>query len=612
MIPMNSERIRIVLDQSRKRGMTLLAPDDEQVGLAARMREAAANQTLIAEIRAEAERYLLTPDPELTYALFRIYGDTGERLAYEKVYFERRKRLNAFVIMAILEPDLQRYESAALNIIWSICNEYTWCLPAHFNEGADRPDIDLFAAETGFALSEAMLLLGDRLPALLRIRMEEEIETRLFRPFLEQGPYGWETADHNWSAVCAGSVGAAALHLIEDAGRLSELLERVLRSLDCYLSGFGEDGACAEGYLYWQYGFGYYVYFAQLLKTATDGRIDLFASSKVKEIALFQQKCFTGGSTVVNFSDSTNESGIFMGLSCCLHNEYNVVIVPDGSLRAKYAADHCGRWAPALRNLVWVKDDWMQASGDKAVWPSESYYLSDVQWLISRHVSDNGGSYSFAAKGGHNEEPHNHNDVGHFIVHADGQAYLADLGSGKYTAQYFGPERYSIWCNGSQGHSVPIINGLHQQNGSAFRATVLEASTGEGCDHMALSISGAYGHSNLERLERRFHWEKERLPRLMLTDLFSFTESSEAANLHVAERFITFLAPELVQDGRIVLSGKRQLSIAYDRQIWQPVVTVRSDIDHFGSERFWYTLDFEASVPAGMPLSASFIFQFDS
>ncbi|MDQ8735091.1 heparinase II/III family protein [Paenibacillus sp. LHD-38] len=609
---MKRKLIKDILEHSRKRGLALLTLDSAVEGLAASLLASEANRSLLDEIKAEADRFVQTPDPELTYTLFRIYGDSGERLAYERVYFERRKRLNAFVIMALLEPDRQHYESAALNMIWSICNEYTWCLPAHFNEDAEKPDIDLFAAETGYTLSEVLLLLGDRLPALLRERIEGEIEQRLFRPFLKQGPYGWETAEHNWSAVCAGSIGAAALHLIEDTGRLSELLERVLESLDCYLSGFGEDGACAEGYLYWQYGFGYYVYFAKLLQAATDGRIDLFASHKVKEIALFQQKCFTGGGTVVNFSDSTNESGIFMGLSCCLHNEYNEVIVPDGSLRAKYSADHCGRWAPALRNLIWVKDVWMQASDDKTLWPAESYYLSDVQWLLSRHVSENGGSYSFAAKGGHNEEPHNHNDVGHFILHADGQAYLADLGSGKYTAQYFGPERYSIWCNGSQGHSVPVINGLHQQNGSSFRATVLEASTDEKVDQLMLAISGAYGQSQLERLERHFRWEKERLPRLNLNDLLLFADSSEAAEQHVTERFITFLAPELVKEGHIVLSGKRQLSITYDHQIWRPTVTARSDLDHFGNERFWYTLDFEAAAPAGMPLTASFIFQFES
>ncbi|MGO4545870.1 heparinase II/III family protein [Paenibacillus sp. 2TAB23] len=608
---MKREQIAKTLEQGRKRGIALLLGENDSNW----PWEAAAQERLVEEIRADADNRLLAPDPELTFALFRIFRDTGERLAYEKVYFERRKRLNAFVIMALQEPNSKKYETAALDTIWSICNEFTWCLPAHFNERAEQPDIDLFAAETGFALSEVLLLLGERLPRLLRERIEAEIENRIFRPFLEQGPYGWETAEHNWSAVCAGSIGAAALHLMNDMSRLSELLERVLRSLDYYLDGFGEDGACAEGYSYWQYGFGYFVYFAQLLKEATDHRIDLFDSRKVKEIALFQQKSFTSGNAVVNFSDAPNESGIFLGLSCCLHKEYHEVIVPDASLRATYSSDHCGRWAPAIRNLIWAKEEWLVSNGNKTLWQSESYYLPDVAWLLSRHVSTNGGSYSFAAKGGHNAEPHNHNDVGHFLLHADGQAYLADLGSGKYTADYFGKGRYDIWCNGSQGHSVPIVNGSHQQAGQPFRAKVVEADSAVREDLLELEISGAYGLSQLERLGRRFHWQKEELPCLSLIDRFSFLSGEGDKALHnfpITERFISYLAPELTKAGELLLNGIRRLRIIYDHQLWSPLVTARSDIDHYGSERYWYTIDFEASATSEVPFIAAFTFQFDS
>jgi hypothetical protein len=610
---MNRDQIATIVERRRKRGLALLAPESSIEQLAARLYSSKVNRSLLDEMKAEADHFGQTPDPELTYELFRLYGDTGERLAYEKVYFERRKRLNAFVIMALLEPQHSGYEKAAWNIVWSICNEFTWCLPAHYNEGAVRPDIDLFAAETAFALSEVKALLGERMPALLKDKITDEVERRIFQPFLEQGPYGWETADHNWSAVCAGSIGAAALHLMDDSVRLSAVLERVLGSLACYLSGFGEDGACAEGYLYWQYGFGYYVYFAELLKTATSGEIDLFAANKVKQIALFQQKCFTSGSMVVNFSDSPASSGIFMGLSCCLHKEYEEVAVPDASLRALYAADHCGRWAPAIRNLLWTQEEWLTSSGDKAMWPSESYYLSDVRWLLSRNVKENGALYSFAAKGGHNDEPHNHNDLGHFMVHADGQAYLADLGSGKYTAQYFGPERYTLWCNGSQGHSVPIIDGHYQHSGVSYRSEVVEAASGDDVDKLILELSSAYADTGLERLERSFSWNKEAIPRLELTDTFLFdmkdNHSSERA---VTERFITLLSPMQDREGRILIEGKQKLSLTYDPSVWTPVVTARSDIDHFGVERFWHTLDFHATAVKAKPLIGAFVFQFES
>ncbi|GJM76376.1 hypothetical protein HMSSN036_85920 [Paenibacillus macerans] len=105
-------------------------------------------------------------------------------------------------------------------------------------------------------------------------------------------------------------------------------------------------------------------------------------------------------------------------------------------------------------------------------------FLPDAQWLVSRHRSA-AGSFGFAAKGGHNGEPHNHNDLGHFILIAGRDTFAADLGSGEYTADYFGAGRYRYDCNGSQGHSVPIINGRHQAEGERHAAVVLEKAAGE-------------------------------------------------------------------------------------------------------------------------------------
>ena len=60
--------------------------------------------------------------------------------------------------------------------IWVICDEYCWALPAHVNpeNGCDTTFLDLFASETGFALSEIYYLLGDKLNPLLKDRMKYE------------------------------------------------------------------------------------------------------------------------------------------------------------------------------------------------------------------------------------------------------------------------------------------------------------------------------------------------------------------------------------------------------------------------------------------------------
>ncbi|MCR2803419.1 heparinase II/III-family protein [Paenibacillus soyae] len=621
----------------RVRGFGLLLGELGADDWAARLLGDASLSGLIGEIEAEAERLLDEPEPELTDDLFRLFAETGDRLAYENVYFAKRKRLNAFAIMAWLKPEKTSYREALRLTALSICDEYTWCLPAHYGEKrGPYGNIDLFAAETGFTLSEMSALLGDKLDAELRERIAFETERRLFAPFLEQGPYPWEKLENNWSSVCAGSVGAAALYAIEDTERLARVLERTQAAMDCFLAGYGDDGACVEGYSYWQYGFGYYVYYADLLKRATGGAIDGFAIPKVKEIALFQQRCFSCGDTVINFSDSPQRCGIFMGLTMRLRDEYPEVAVPHASLREPYAADHCGRWAPAIRNLIWASaeraavakgagetgaaeaSDKIEEADAAGEWPTEAHYMADAGWFMSRYAAEDGSVYGFAAKGGHNGESHNHNDCGHFLLHADGEVYLADIGRGLYTKEYFGPDRYSFWCNGSQGHSLPIVGGALQAEGAERKAIVTEASVSDREDRFALELSGAYPEAaGLLGLERSFAWRKEGTPALTLVDSFAFAvneaEPVGGSGEQIIERFITFMEPKLVKEGILSLTGSRRVHIEYDAAAWRPVVTSRSDLDHFAEERYWYTLDFhqlDGGVEGGRATARfAFVFQ---
>jgi hypothetical protein len=555
---------------------------------------------MLAEIEAEAERLLGEREPVLTDELFRVFAETGERLSYEGVYFAKRKRLNAFALMAWLKPEGDVYAGALRQAAKAICDERTWCLPAHYNESrGPLGNIDLFAAETGQALTELAELLGDVLGEELVARIAIETERRIFGPFLS-GSYHWERLDNNWSSVCAGSIGMAALYAIEDSERLAALLERVHAAMDVFLSGYGQDGACLEGYSYWQYGFGYYVYYMDLLKAATSGGLNGFAERKVREIAMFQQRCFTSEDMIVSFSDSPERSGVYMGLTMRLRREFQQVALPDASFREPYAADHCGRWAHALRNVMWAAEGGSQAkkaegggaAAESVGWPTETRYMADAQWFLSRHVPEEGRSYSFAAKGGHNGEPHNHNDGGQFLLHAEGEAYLADLGRGLYTKSYFGPERYTYWCNGSQGHSVPIVNGAHQEEGEDRKAIVLEASIGETEDLFALELKGMYpAAAGLRSFQRKFRWTKSGAPALTVSDKFSFTQAG-ALDEAIIERFITMTEPRQSEDGALLLEQKRKLRIHYDSGNWRAVATRRSDFDHFGRERFWYTLDF--------------------
>ncbi|MFD1955539.1 heparinase II/III family protein [Paenibacillus thailandensis] len=501
------------------------------------VRESEDYADIVGEIRREGKRLGGTPVPELTYGLFTLFEKRGTRLEYENAYFERRRRLNTYMLLALLEPEKEERLKRLYDMIWSVCGEYTWCLPAHIRTAEARGAIDLFAAETGFTLCEMRRLLGDRLPALLRDRIAQEVEERLLRPYMEAGPFGWETARHNWSAVCAGSIGAAALLLLEPSERLTAIVLKALGSMACFLEGYGDDGACLEGVGYWNYGFGYFVYFADLLKRRTEGGIDLFAHPKVRAIALFQQKCYLHGAAVANFSDSAARVPAQLGLSHYLAGLYEEFDLPPSSIRASYTDDHCSRWAPAFRNIVWC-DPAKRAD----TWRDADYVLPDAKWVMSRHTSSC-GSFGFAAKGGHNDEPHNHNDIGSFIVSAEGVQLVAELGAGEYTAAYFGDGRYGFDCNGSQGHSVPIVDGAYQAAGPDSKGEVLEASARDGEVRLKLEMASAYRLPHLSSLVRELVWRKRELPSLRLTDEFAFTAQPGS----IVERIVTLCAPVVLE-----------------------------------------------------------------
>ncbi|MFC5529765.1 hypothetical protein [Cohnella yongneupensis] len=557
-----------------------------------RVSQSSSHARLVNEIRAEAARLLAEPATALTEELFGIFARTGSRLEYERAYFERRRRLNTFAIMTLLEPDDARYRESLHETIGLVLSEPTWCLPAHVR-GEDRAKvIDLFSAETGFTLCEIACVLGDKLPESLAREIGGAVEARLIALFESGGTaFSWETATNNWSAVCAGSIGAAALLSMRDTERLSSLLNRVSACLDYYLAGFGDDGACPEGLGYWNYGFGYYVYFADLLKHATGGDVDLFDHPKVRSIALFQQAAYLHGDAVAGFSDSLPRIPFRVGLTHYLANVYPEVEAPEMQYAAAYTDDHCSRWAPAFRDLLWLNSD--DASGVE--WGTASRYLPDAEWLLSRHVTSAGRRFGFAAKGGHNDEPHNHNDLGHFILIGDGgEAVACDLGCGEYTADYFGAKRYGYDCNGSHGHSVPIIDGRGHSQGAERKATVLEAMASEQEDILRLELAAAYEVAGLRSFVRELRWKKSDEPSFTLTDVFSFDNEPQ----EILERIVTRVQPLIADEGGIVRLGKGGSAVLrFDATELAVSIDTRSFRDHFGNDQRWYAIDLRLLAP---------------
>ena len=495
------------------------------------------------EIREYYNAYHEESIAPLSRALYDEFRLTGRRIGFENVYFDRRRRLSGTFMMC--KAYGYGYLDELCSLIYAVCDEDTWALPAHTAQSEDiRHEIDLFAAETAMTLKEMAYLMGGSLPEPVRTRIDKEVAERVTDVF-ESRSFGWESAEENWSAVCAGCIGIVYLY------NGTPVPERIMDAMRAYLRGIAPDGACMEGLGYYSYGFGYYVYFAALLRELT-GR-DILSSEKVMRLAAFQSNMYLCG-CVPSYSDSDPGVRPLMGLTNMLGSLFCDIPAPDTDTVRN---DECGRWAPYIRSYLYGAPRKKAAAG-------EAVYESSQLYICRR------GRLSLFIKGGHNAEPHNHNDIGSFIITDNRRQLICDTGCGEYTGDYFNNEkRYGLLTCSSLGHSVPIINGRGQKPGGAYRGAAFSAGGGRA----RLDMGGAYegGITLIRELE--------------ISDGGVILRDRTEGAKTVTERLITDIKPR-------VCGGATYI----DRLILDRPAEVTKEIikDHSGNDRAVYLLDFPA------------------
>lgn len=474
--------------------------------------------------------------PETTYTLYRRFRIAGERPPYETPYFDKRTQLTQETLAVWLGGDDGRLDRVK-DLLWSICEETTWVVPAHEQEVWT---IDLFSAETGSMLAYVALLLGDRLPEEIRERIHREIKSRILDLYLEHGrEYWWDSGRNNWTGVCAGSIGETFLLMEPDPARRAQALALVLEQLARFIGkAFEEDGGCLEGIGYWNYGLTHFVCFAEMLRARTAGKIDLLAEPKIKAIARYPLAVWLGGQTYASFSDAHEHSSVSPLLGARLAERANA---PE--LRGLIAGGTHWNLGYMLRNLLW----W---DGQKETPGAPDTMFLPVSGIARLVGKARDLRLVLAAKAGHNAEPHNHNDVGSFIIAADGETYLCDPGPGLYSKEYFSARRYGNVFANSYGHSVPRIGGQLQREGLQYRGTMEQLSR----KSVRVRFEGAYGLADLREAARTFRMDKDTVH---VADEFLF----DGAGLEIEEAFVTWRPVEAERNTARILGAKGVLII---------------------------------------------------
>ena len=520
----------------------------------AALRNSAAAAPLIREIMERAEAALTAEYTADTMSKYMEYYRTGHREDTE--YFNRRNNAISLAMALWLTED-EKYLSPLVDVIYIICNEFTWCIPAHSHMHKEPTvdyvihKIDLFQAETARALTEIAILLDGTLPYYVTERIEYELRRRIIDAY-KMYPFFVNAEDqlNNWSAVCAGGAAMALLHFGTQE-EIDAILPRLINGLGRYLEGLTNDGCCQEGVIYWNFGFGNYINFANLLYAWSEGKIDYIHNQKAADLALFPQRAKLNQHLTVSFSDAQPEFKCSPGLMCYLKKTYSGVCLPG----LEHATNFINSVA-SITTLLWMDPDYQPAPETH-----ETAFFPEAQWYISRKER-----FSFAAKGGHNNEPHNHNDLGSFMITVGNDIPLADLGAPEYVRYANLDDRFVKLNFSSHGHSVPIINGRYQGLGREYRSEVKEA----GENVFSLDLQGAYPKGLVKRVSRSFRIHDGSVS---LKDAFEFANSTDC----VTERFVTWTKP-VISAGSVDLGTAE---IHFDAEKYIAEVSV----DHYNAHR---------------------------
>lgn len=527
------------------------------------------------------EACLNGPFPGVPASVTLDFFRNGNRTRYENLSFGKRNRLWALVLAESIEGK-GRFLDAILDGIWSISEETFWGASAHLflqkgGKGlpdAENPVVDLFAAETASDLAWADYFIGpelDSISPLIRRRIYYEVNRRIFIP-MQTAKYEWMGAGNkdaklnNWDPWIMSNYLTAVLLLEKDENKRAHYVYQAMQLTDQYINGLGDDGDCEEGPTYWAFGPGCVLDILDLLKSATNDRVDIFHAGVVQNMAAYIYKVHIGDNYFVNMGDAHPEL-----------TPEPVMIRRFGRETGDTTMAAFGAWLYALDNYVGHLDQQMyhrarelfdlrdlhdMNDGRPDFRDISDAWLPDVQLMVAR--LDNG--LFLAAHAGNNGKSHNHNDVGDFIVYADGRPVIIDVGSGTYTARTFSRDRYQLWFNTSAYHNLPTVNGCEEQEGAAYGASEVAYRLDRRGAELSMEMAKAYPPS-----ARIAAWKRsivaDRSGKIVITDDCRADGTFDS----LTQSLMTVAAVDITAPGLIVVTtdiGKK-VELRYDARMWR-------------------------------------------
>lgn len=429
-----------------------------------------------------AEQFL---DYELTVlkASEFMYNFThGSAPDYERAFALRREALARLVIGECVEGK-GRFMTQIADIVWAICEESTWSSPSHnyvtddnidVNVGnlcdVDNVIIDLSAGETSALLSFTYYLLYDKLYEVspyIPLRIEKEITRRIISPYLRSDnffwmmfkDFGWKA--NNWTPWITSNVLFSALLMEKSIENKAKITAKALRTLDLYIGKYSPDGGCDEGAGYWYKAVGCVFDALEAVKITAD--IDLISGNeklyKMIEYPAYMQAYENHFAVYADGNEKcifTPEKILKMAKSC---GSRQMTRLAAELFNCRDEKTELSVNLNELLTTVFLYDE--TAALDVSGIERKNIFMPNLEVVCM-----NSNGFFVSVKGGHNNEtPHNHNDVGNYVVYYKNTPVIVDMGVGNYYKNHWNEHRYEQMTNRSKYHNLPVINGFEEVQG---------------------------------------------------------------------------------------------------------------------------------------------------
>ncbi|MCW3109583.1 MAG: hypothetical protein JWQ09_4089 [Segetibacter sp.] len=535
---------------------------------------AKADEAMMKAYLKQAESYINYKWPSIPATTSLLIERTGDRDEYQGVSFEKRAVLGTLLLAEIYE-NKGRFVDPIINGVWSICEESFWGVPAHLPQTKEyaglmdvsKPFVELFSAETATYLSWVDYFLGEKLDAVspqIRKRIYYETNNRIFQPLMTK-PHGWMTTNsngrppNNWNPwICSNWLNSVLL-LEKDEAKRNAAVSKILWTLDEFVNPYPQDGGCDEGPGYWGAAAASLYDNIAMLNLASNNKFKyVYEDEKFKNMGRFIYRAQIGEKYFLNFADADPQPGMAANMIYRYGKDIND---PDmmkfGAFYRKPEDGRIGKFQ-YFRNLfsVFMQDEYQKAPQGLPL--PASVWLPNIQVMVARDKEGSTDGLFVAAKGGHNDESHNHNDIGNYVVYYDGQPVLIDVGRGTYTRKTFSSRRYDIWYNCSDYHNVPTINGVTQPPGATFKAANVVYKGDKKSAQLSLDISKSYPETaGVNSWQRSIRLNRGK--NVEVSDIISLKKADK-----ITQHLMTCYPAEVTKPGELVIHYKPKEGIAKD------------------------------------------------